>query len=194
MTALASDQPRCTTPPSGPAARAAEAQAALVPELETARLRLRAPHLDDLKAWTDEWLIEFAETGDTEEAAWTEFSTYSAGWLLHGHGLWAVDRREDGMLVGFVLLGLEWSDEEPELGYVIRRDFRRNGYAHEAAKAARDHGLGLLDTFVSYVEPGNVASNRLAERLGGRRDAEAEARIRMGEDDTVHVWRYGVAQ
>jgi RimJ/RimL family protein N-acetyltransferase len=185
--------PRCTRPPEGAAARAALSLRAHVPTLETERLRLRAPAIEDISDWTHVWLVDFAERGDGAERAWTEFGTYASGWLLHGHGLWSVDRKSDGLLVGFVLLGLEWSDHEPELGYVFLRDHRRQGYAAEACTAARDYGFTLLDTFVSYVDPGNVASNRLAERLGARRDAEAEARIGDGETDSVHVWRYGRA-
>ena len=193
MTGRASDTPRCTQPPTGAAARAAEGHRASIPVIETERLRLRAPRIDDLGAWTHAWLLDFAEPGDGAEKAWIEFSYYAAGWLLHGHGLWSVERREDGTLVGFVLLGLEWDDDEPELGYVFLREHQRQGYAREACTAARDFGLTLLGTFVSYVDPGNAASNRLAESLGATRDATAEARINMDEDDAIHVWRHGSA-
>jgi RimJ/RimL family protein N-acetyltransferase len=193
MSAAAPDLPRCTRPPVGAAADAADGHAASIPVIETERLRLRAPRTADLPAWTHAWISDFAEPGDGAEAAWTEFCFYTAGWLLHGHGLWSVERREDGVLVGFVLLGLEWSDDEPELGYIFLRDHHGQGYASEACAAARDFGFTLLDTFVSYVDPGNTASNRLAERLGARRDEAAEARIRMAEEDAIHVWRYARA-
>jgi RimJ/RimL family protein N-acetyltransferase len=193
MTARASEMPRCTQPPVGLAARAAEGHRASVPVLETGRLRLRAPRTEYLAAWTHAWLLDFAEEGDGAEDAWIEFSCYSAGWLLHGHGLWSVERREDGTLLGFVLLGLEWDDDEPELGYIFLREHQGQGYAREACEAARDFGLTLLDTFVSYVDPGNAASNRLAQSLGATRDAAAEARINMDADDAIHVWRYGRA-
>ncbi|MDG4649508.1 GNAT family N-acetyltransferase [Roseibacterium sp. SDUM158017] len=182
--------PRCTLPPTGDAAEAARRQRALVPVIETGRLRLRAPRPEDIGDWTHVFLADFAADGDGDEQAWTEFSCYASGWLLHGHGLWTVERKSDGLLVGFVLLGLEWSDREPELGYAFLRAHRRQGYASEACAAARDFGFTLLDTFVSYVEPGNAASNRLAEGLGARRDAEAEARLGAEDEDLVHVWRY----
>ncbi len=183
--------PRCTEAPRGAAAKDARAARAGVPRLETARLILRAPEITDLPVWTEAFMAAWAEPGDTEERAWEEFSYYTACWMLHGHGLWTLERRGDGAVVGFVTLGLEWTDDEPELGYIIAAEHRRNGYAAEACQAARDHGLQLLGpgAFVSYVEPTNIASNGLAAKLGAERDTAAEAAL----PEDIHIWRYGVA-
>ncbi len=166
---------------------------ATVPVIETARLRLRAPTLDDLPDWTAVFEAAFAEPGDGPDRAWAEFCYYTAGWMLHGHGLWTVERLSDGARVGFVMVGLEWGDEEPELGYMTLPEHRRMGYAAEAATAARDFALGLLGDLVSYVDPGNAASDSLAAGLGGARDSTAEARLAAREGAPVHVWRYGRA-
>jgi RimJ/RimL family protein N-acetyltransferase len=181
---------RCLLPPNGPAAEVAAFHAACVPVLETERLRLRAPHLDDLPDWTRVFVDAFAEPGDGPNRPWAEFSYYTAGWMLHGHGLWTVERRSDGARVGFVMVGLEWGDEEPELGYITLPEHAGQGYATEAARAARDWGLRLLPTLVSYVDPKNQASDRVAERLGAVRDAEAEAALAARDGEPVHVWRY----
>jgi RimJ/RimL family protein N-acetyltransferase len=181
---------RCTLPPTGPAAEAAAFQAACVPVLETARLRLRAPTLDDLPDWTRVFIDAFAEPGDAPDRPWAEFSYYTAGWMLHGHGLWTVERRSDCTRVGFVMVGLEWGDEEPELGYMTVPEHRGQGYATEAARAARNWGLRLLPTIVSYVDPGNAASNRIAERLGAERDTAAGARLAARDGEPVNVWRH----
>lgn len=186
------DCPRCTHPPQGAAARAAEAIRARIPVLETERLILRAPEVRDFPAWAaihagDE--NGFIGGPTPAERAFSEFSVYIAGWLLHGHGLWAVERRDDRQLLGFVQLGLEWDDYEPELGWLFLPEARRQGYAAEAAKAARDHALGLLGAggFVSYINAANAPSWRLAARLGAARDAEAETAI----SDASQVWRHG---
>jgi RimJ/RimL family protein N-acetyltransferase len=92
--------------------------------------------------------------------------------------------------VGFVMVGLEWDDEEPELGYITLPEHAGQGYATEAARAARDWGLRLLPTLVSYVDPKNQASDRVAERLGAVRDAEAEAALAARDGEPVHVWRH----
>ncbi|MEM9754379.1 MAG: GNAT family N-acetyltransferase [Pseudomonadota bacterium] len=185
--------PRCTQPPEGRAARAAAAYAAPIPVLKTARLTLRAPRLQDLDAWTQIYLEAFADTdaGEGPEEAWEEFSYYTAGWLLHGHGLWSVDRTVDRALVGFVHLGLEWDDDEPEVGWMFLPEHRGQGYATEAAMAARDWGGDLLPTFVSYIDPTNLASQAVAARLGASRDAETEARIAAAHGTETQVWRHG---
>ena len=182
--------PRCTQAPHGAAANAAAMHRASVPVIETARLRLRAPHLDDLGDWTRIFLAAFAEAGDGPEQAWAEFSYYTAGWMLHGHGLWTVERLSDGARIGFVLVGLEWGDEEPELGYMILPEHGGHGYAAEAARAARDFGLGLLGDLVSYVDPANAASGSLAAKLGATRDGLAEDRLAARDGAAVQVWRY----
>ncbi len=164
---------------------AAQYRAAL-PVLQTRRLVLRAPTLDDLPVWTSICKDSF---GDTEQDAWTEFSYYTSGWLLHGHGLFTVTLKDDDEAIGFVILGLEWDDHEPELGYMFDAQHRRQGYATEACSAVRDFGFDLLGSgqFVSYVSAANARSNALAERLGAARDRDAERAF--GADQ--HVWRYG---
>ena len=52
--------PRCTQAPHGAAANAAAIHRASVPVIETARLRLRAPSLDDLPDWTAVFREAFA--------------------------------------------------------------------------------------------------------------------------------------
>lgn len=184
---------RCTVPPSGEAARAAASYRDALPVLETERLRLRPPHMGDHAAYEALMVGDQGHMGGpfTREDAWADFTNYVAGWLLHGHGSWAVERKADGALVGFVLVGLEWGDAEPEVGWMLLEAFRGQGYATEAAAAARDFGLRLYGPggLVSYIDPTNPASERVAERLGAVRDRDAEALF----DEPVRVWRHGGA-
>ncbi len=186
--------PRCTHPPLGRAAMAATRHRAVIPRICTPRLVLRAPELSDLPLWTDLCTgSDGAHLGGpmTERDAWESFCTYVAGWLLHGHGLWSVERRKDGALVGFVMLGLEWEDLEPELGWMIAPEARGQGFGSEAARAARNHGIKTFGPggCVSYVHADNTASNRLAASLDANRDATAEAAI----GEPVCVWRHGTS-
>ncbi|MEM1431632.1 MAG: GNAT family N-acetyltransferase [Pseudomonadota bacterium] len=178
-------QMRCLQPPTGAAADAARRHVAPVPALETARLRLRPPTMRDLPLWTRIWTDPTGPNALSEEGAWENFCTYVAGWLLHGHGLWSVDEKGSGTLVGFVLLGLEWGDEAPELGWALSPDHRGHGYATEAATAARDHALALFGpgVAISYIAEGNAASARVAERLGATR--------RPNYDETTRVYGHG---
>lgn len=184
---------RCIMPPVGAAQPASTAHRAVIPSYQTERLTLRAPMMSDFPAWRTLMVPDtegYLGGPHTEEEAWEAFCVYVAGWLLHGHGLWSVELREGGALAGFVHLGLEWGDAEPELGWMFLPEHRGLGYAREAAEQARAHGATLFGAsgFVSYVDPDNAPSNRLAQHLGGERDASAEASI---DDGQTHVWRYG---
>lgn len=58
--------------------------------------------------------------------------------------------------------------EEIEIGYWISRKHWCKGYATEAAKVVRDYGLIKFDRkkLISLIQPGNVASKRIAHKLG----------------------------
>lgn len=163
---------------------AADVQAAL-PRIVTDRLVLRAPVLADFPAYAAILTSDRAVHMDgplTEEEAWDDFCRLTAIWVLRGHGLWTVEA--EGRLVGFVLIGLEPGDLEPELGWFLTADAEGLGYATEAARAAREHGFATLglSTLVSYIVPDNTASARVAQRLGARAD---------GTVDGSTVWRHG---
>ncbi|MEM8979999.1 MAG: GNAT family N-acetyltransferase [Pseudomonadota bacterium] len=183
--------PRCSQAPSGQAAINAAQLACHVPQLETARLKLRAPTLHDLPAWTEIYTREDAvhfNSPFTNEDAWTEFFYYTAGWLLHGHGLLSVELKASNELIGFVFLGLEWDDIEPEMGWMLRSEHRGNGYAQEAARVLRDWGTDLLGSgaFVIYINADHPRSAKVAAALGAKRDTQEEAKI----GDGTMVWRH----
>lgn len=172
------------TPIPGPAADFAATLAAQVPQIETARLRLRAPRLSDFDAWAEvlcgpatAWL----GGPFSRDEAFTEFLASCGLWLLRGHGVWAVEPKAGGDVLGFVLLGFEPGDREVELGYLFRASGEGQGYASEAARALRDHAFTALamDQLVSYVATENAPSSRLAARLGAMCE---------GVDDGTQVW------
>jgi RimJ/RimL family protein N-acetyltransferase len=180
------------TPPSGAQAVQAAAVAAAIPRIDTARLVLRAPRIEDFDGWA---AIACTDRGRfiggpyDREDAWLDFCQMCAGWLLRGAGLWSVDRRDTGALIGFVPLNHEWGDPEMELGFLFLPEGEGHGFAAEAAAAARDHAFGPLGmtTLVSYMDAANARALALAARLGAVRDAVAEAAL---TDDPVAVARF----
>jgi RimJ/RimL family protein N-acetyltransferase len=73
-----------------------------------------------------------------------------------------------------------------EIGWALVPAARGQGYASEAAAAAIDwsfHHLGP-DRIISIIDPRNVASQRVAERLGERRTDERFAPFR----DPCDIW------
>ena len=87
-----------------------------------------------------------------------------------GLGQWAVLRKSDGICVGECGICVQEVDDEKEfeLGYRMRRDCWGNGLATEAARACRDYGFKSagLRRLISIIEAENVASIRVAEKMG----------------------------
>lgn len=101
--------PRCTQPTGGAAGKAAKSLRANLPLLQTERLTLRAPTVEDFPVWAE--IFAGDEAGHiggpmNMEAAWSAFTGYVACWLLHGFGIFAVETRDAKELVGFVHVGL----------------------------------------------------------------------------------------
>jgi len=180
----------CETQPTAIPADVAARFAALIPALETERLSLRAPTPADFPLYAD---IMCGPRSDglggpySREDAWWDFAQMASGWVLHGHGGWAVDTK-DGTHVGFALIGFEPGDQEPELGYLFAESAEGNGYATDAARAVKAYAFGdlKLATLVSYITFGNARSERVAERLG----ATKQGTLTYGDDTPVSVFRY----
>lgn len=187
-------RPAWETPPTGPQAATVARIAAAIPVIETARLRLRAMHLADFDAWAGILCSDRALGMDgpyDREAAFTEFAITAGFWALHGFGFWAIAGRDDGAVLGFAGLNMDVSNREPELGYFLTAAAEGRGFALEATRAIRDWAAGqALPGLVSYVDPANARSVRLAERLGARRDARAEAAFAGTPDQGVAVFRH----
>ena len=178
----------CETPRTGAASLFAIALQGHLPTIATDRLILRAPRVTDFDTYAQ---IACTERGKhlggpmTREDAWLDFSQMTSTWLLHGHGLWTIGHAGD--IAGFVVLGFEPGDQEPELGFMLTTQAEGMGIGLEAAQAALTHAFGTLgwSTLVSYIDPANIRSIKLAQRLGGLPDGE----ITEG-DETTLIYRY----
>lgn len=88
----------------------------------------------------------------------------------HGFGLWLIELRATGTFVGDCGLTVQEVDgaTEIEVGYHVRRSVQLRGYATEAAAASRDYARDVLglDRLIAIIRPGNVASQRVAEKIG----------------------------
>ena len=155
-----------------------------VPTISTARLTLRALRAEDLDALGailgDPIGMSFYPHpfGRDESLAWIERDIARYADLGFGH--LAVELNATGDLIGDcgpTILDIDGVDEV-ELGWHIRRDLWSQGYATEAAIATRDwvfDGLGL-ERLISLVRPENVASCRVAEKIGMTAERTIERR------------------
>ena len=89
-----------------------------------------------------------------------------------GYGLWAVQRRADGLFLGFI--GLAWQTFEApftpctEIGWRLARGAWGQGYATEGASECLRFGFedcGLEEIF-SFTTVGNTASRHVMEKIG----------------------------
>ncbi|NRB34355.1 MAG: GNAT family N-acetyltransferase [Rhodobacteraceae bacterium] len=171
----------------------AETMIAVIPVLETDRVILRAPRLEDFATYAE---ITASPRGvfldvPAREDAWYDFCAMVANWTLRGHGVWTITTRDGGTVQGFVLIGFEPGDEAPELDFMLTDGAEGSGIAFEAAQAARAHALGTsgLRDLVSYVDAGNARSIALAKRLGAPRDGD----LRDGKAITIRLRHAGKA-
>lgn len=175
--------------------------------LQTERLSLRLPRADDAEA-----LVEFVEDEEVmrmlgdEPGGREKAEALVKGWLRRWErndvGLFIVerDRRPIGR-VGLIVwdrrtweasaYDLAGEHAQEELGWALVRRAWGYGYATEAAQAVKVwcHEERGVKHLVSLIAPGNVRSQRVAEKLGALFDERIETRF--GPTD---VWSYPVSK
>jgi ribosomal-protein-alanine N-acetyltransferase len=148
--------------------------------LETPRLLLRRWRDEDREPFAalnaDPEVMRYFPAPLTREQSDAMVDRIEAHFGEHDWGLWGVERRADGVFLGFV--GLSPAVFEApftpavEVGWRLAREAWGAGYATEAASAALADGferLALVE-IVSLTAVGNERSRRVMERLGMRRD------------------------
>lgn len=98
---------------------------------------------------------------------WAEGRLFKAYREL-GHGFWAVQRREDGALVGMCGLFKRPALPEPDLGYALLAEHEGHGYALEAARGCVAHARDALGwtTLMAITALDNPRSMGLLAKLG----------------------------
>ena len=144
--------------------------------LETDRLRLRALRADD-----SDLEALFAVLGDPESMRFYPAPFDREGtkrWIdrqleryeLDGFGLLVIEDRITGDVIGDCGPTVQEADGESfvELGWHVLGSRQRQGIASEAGAACRDATFDSLEvpSLISLIRPENVASRRVAEKLG----------------------------
>lgn len=152
---------------------------ATVPIIETERLILRDHRLSDFDdyaaMWRDPVVTRFIGGRARErEEVWIRLLRYAGMWQLLGFGLWAIEEKSSGRLVGEagfheLMRAIEPSLEGTlEAGWTLLPDTHGKGYAGEAVAAMLDWAAATQPgkPITCFIEPGNAASIRLATRNG----------------------------
>ena len=145
-----------------------------IPILETERLRLRHWEVRDFEAYaalrTDGELQRYVGGSVSKQKAWEDFCAAPGQWALRGFGIFLVAEKESDEATGFAGLWYPPDIAEPELCWSLFPGHTGRGYATEAAAEAKRWAreeLGL-PPLMSFVHPENLASQKVAERLGAR--------------------------
>lgn len=149
--------------------------------IRTERLVMAKHTLDDFedcrKLWGDPKVARYI-SGEplSVEAAWAKFLRSVGHWATLHFGYWVVREKSTGLFVGEVGFGdfkrsiTPAFNNTPEIGWVLMPAFHGVGYAAEAVGAALAWGDQHLPSTrtVCLIDPDNVASIRLANKMGYR--------------------------
>ncbi len=156
--------------------------------LETDRLLLRPMTLEDadfiLQLLNEPSFIQ--NIGDRHVRTTDDACSYIQNGPLksyekNGFGLFTVVRKETGESIGMCGLIKRDALEDVDIGYALLPGFWSRGYALEAARAMRDHARDVigLKRLVAVVDPANVGSIRVLEKLG----MQFERMVQLSPDD-----------
>ena len=142
--------------------------------IETERLLLREMNEGDFDALhavlADPNIMRHYPYTFDESRVRSWIGTNMERYRVFGFGLWAVCLKETGEMIGDCGLTMQKikGSIRPEIGYHIRADEQRKGYAREAASAVRDWAFQHTPFRIlySYMSAENVASYSTARSIG----------------------------
>jgi len=151
---------------------------ASIPVIETRRLVLRGPEpqdYPDFKATFASYRSRFMGGPLNAYETWMLYAAEIGHWAIRGYGMWMIHDRQTGETCGMAGGWFPAKWPEREIAWIIWPDKAGNGYALEATHAVRRYLYETLgwEGAVSYIDPKNLDSIRLAERLGAVKDLGA---------------------
>lgn len=166
--------------------------------LETERLILRHLIPEDLDALFALYRDPEIRRYFPEGVLTLEETREELEWFLNGHprhpelGLWVTIHKETGRFIGRCGL-LPWTiegQEEVEIAYLLDKAFWHHGFATEAALGIFHYGFEKLHLarLICMIDPENIASQRVAERIG----MTFEKRVEEYEGDKMLFFIYSI--
>ena len=159
-------------------------------EIKTARLllrRFRASDYDDLFEFLSQ--LEDDELEGYPGITWENGKEYLRQ-RLGSEDYYAIELLSSGKVIGKIYSGTRDSAAK-EVGYIINRDYRRQGYAAEALSAVIQQVFreGAHRVFAE-CDPRNVPSWKQLEKVGLRREAHFRQNIWFRRNENgVPVWK-----
>jgi RimJ/RimL family protein N-acetyltransferase len=161
--------------------------------IETSRLILRPPTLQDLDHWVrfagDQKTMLHLGGVNPPSMAWRSLMTMIGSWSAHGFGMFSVIEKNSQQWIGRIgpWQPLEWPGTE--IGWGLHADFWGRGYAFEAAAATIEWAFERLAwrEVIHTIASENTASIALAEKLGSTFQRKATLPAPMNLE--VGVWQ-----
>jgi RimJ/RimL family protein N-acetyltransferase len=149
-----------------------------IPTIETKRLILRGPEPEDypdFKATFTSYRARFMGGPLNPYESWMLYAAEIGHWNIRGYGMWMIHDHVTDETYGMAGGWMPAAWPEREIAWVIWPDAAGRGIALEATHAARGYFYRECgwSTAVSYIDPKNLDSIRLAERLGAVKDKAA---------------------
>ncbi len=164
-----------------------------MPDLETDRLILRIPTLDDLDRWAemmaDTDAARFIGGVSAKPVVWRMIMQTIGAWTVTGVSMFSVLEKSTGRWIGRVGPWQPYGWPGTEVGWSLHPGAWGNGYAIEAAIATMDYAFDVLEwtNVVHCINPENARSAAVARRLG----STIQGRARMPaphDNDVVDLW------
>jgi RimJ/RimL family protein N-acetyltransferase len=156
-----------------------------VPEILTPRLWFRGWREGDVESmaaiYAEPEVVRYLRPLDLEGTR-QQLGRFLDHWEEHGFGLWAVEERASGRLIGRI--GLvhhdDWAERpyDAEVGWTLERATWGRGLATEGGAAALRFGFETkgMERIISIAHRENVASQRVMEKLGLKREGATDWR------------------
>lgn len=148
--------------------------------IETQRLQLRRFAFTDaaffIRLLNDpDWIRFIGDRDvhtDAQACAYMQ-KAYMAQYERMGFGLYLVQLKADRTPIGMCGLIKREGLDDVDIGFAFLREFRGEGYAHEAAAASIDYARDTLNMkrVVAIATPDNVSSIALLQKIGLRFDS-----------------------
>lgn len=145
-----------------------------MPEIETARLRLRLCSKGDLdnlfKIRADRAVMRYIGDGmpQTHNQVKELLIEIEKHWIAYGFGRWAITLKPSDEIIGLCGLNFLEKSDEIEIGYLLSKPFWGKGIATEASRACLRYGFENinLERIVAVAYPENSASRKVLEKIG----------------------------
>ncbi|WP_155590380.1 GNAT family N-acetyltransferase [Lysinibacillus cavernae] len=141
--------------------------------ITTQRLLIRTFEAQDVKAiysyMSDKNVMHYMPEGVLNEAQVQKFITENSGEQAKHY---AIVLRDQQQVIGHMVFHRYFGEHTYEVGWVLNPTYHNHGFASEAAHAVIDYGFTKmkLHRIIATCQPENIASFRVMEKIGMRRE------------------------